>query len=81
MRSATNLAVTGLIRKKLVELRSVEFSNDYPQDRFFATERGEDWLIANQQKLNLRLPTAAVSGPDPNDYAHSTEITDDDIPF
>jgi hypothetical protein len=68
IRSASNLGVTGLMKKALVELKSVDLS-DYTEDRFFVTARGEDWLLANQQKLNLRLPVT------------STQITDDDIPF
>ena len=74
IKAATNLAAAGLIKKKLVELRSVEF-DDYSQERFFVTERGVDWLMSNQQKLNLKLvPTAAPNFADQG-------ITDDDIPF
>jgi len=68
IRSASNLGVTGLMKKGLVELKTVDVE-DYSQDRFFVTTRGEDWLLANQQKLNLRLPV------------NSNEITADDIPF
>lgn len=70
-KSAANLAATGLIRKKLVEVKPVAFE-DYSQDRFFVTEQGQDWLLKNQHQLNLRLPSAATS---------VTKISDDDIPF
>ncbi len=74
-----NLAVTALIRKKYVEQREVEF--EYGSERrFFVTELGEDWLIQNQHKLNLQLPSDVVRRAS-DDYATSTEITDDDIPF
>jgi hypothetical protein len=74
IKAATNLAAAGLIKKKLVELRSVELQN-YSEDRFFVTERGVDWLMSNQQKLNLKLVPAVAP-----DYADQG-ITDDDIPF
>jgi hypothetical protein len=69
--AATNLAASGLIRKKLVEKRLIEYQ-DYNEDKFFVTEAGVDWLLGNEQKLNLRLPSATDT---------SKEITDDDIPF
>jgi hypothetical protein len=85
IKSATNLAVTGLMRKKLVMQSSIDF-DDHSENRFFATEQGENWLIRNQHKLNLRLPSTADSKPDKvehnqDDYAQSVEISDDDIPF
>jgi hypothetical protein len=84
-RSATNLAATGLIRKSLVIQRSVEF-DDHSENRFFATRQGEDWLMRNQEKLNLRLPSSTDSRSvlkrgGQEDYAQSAEISDDDIPF
>ena len=75
IKAATNLAAAGLIKKKLVELKSVEIE-DYFQERFFVTERGVDWLMSNQQKLNLKLPSYAAAP----DYADQG-ITEDDIPF
>jgi hypothetical protein len=69
--AATNLAAIGLIRKKLVERRLVEFE-DYSDERFFVTDSGADWLLGNEHKLNLRLPPAIPP---------AKEITDDDIPF
>jgi hypothetical protein len=56
---------------RLVELQ------DYSEDRFFLTELGVDWLMSNQQKLNLKLPSSYAAAPDFADQG----ITDDDIPF
>ncbi len=74
IKAATNLAVTGLMKKKFAELKLIEFQ-DYSENRLFVTERGVDWLMLNQQKLNLKLPPAVA--PDHADQG----ITDDDIPF
>jgi hypothetical protein len=74
-RPAANLAVTGLMRKNYVELRPVQ-DQDRQWDAFFVAEKGQDWLLANQQKLNLKIRTHSEIDP----YAPA-EITDDDIPF
>ncbi len=76
IKAASNLAAAGLIKKKLVEMRLVELQ-DYSEDRFFLTELGVDWLMSNQQKLNLKLPSSYAAAPDFADQG----ITDDDIPF
>lgn len=71
-RTASNLAAAGLIQKQLVELKEVE-TYDGIESRFLVTTTGANWLIENQKKLNLRLPsTSAV-----DDLIQSTEITDD----
>lgn len=75
IKAASNLAAAGLMKKTFVERRSVDFQN-YAEDRFFLTELGVDWLMSNQQKLNLRLPTQIPAA----DHANQG-ITDDDIPF
>ena len=75
IRTATNLAVMGLLKKDLIEKKVVEDQNGYPYDGFFVTARGADWLIYNQEELNLRLPSEEPS------YGQSKEISDDDIPF
>lgn len=71
MKTAANLAVTGLLRKGMVERRELvvedDRGNQWPANNFFVTEEGQDWLVQNQQKLNLRLAPP--------------EISDDDIPF
>ena len=72
VKTASNLAVTGLVRKKLVQQRTVSgedgYGNPYEEDRFFVTDQGENWLMHNQHRLNLRLPSAKDS---------TTEISDD----
>ena len=51
------------------------------------TEAGEDWLVANQSKLQLsagrpREASKATETTDPaREFSQATEITDDDIPF
>ena len=66
---ATSLAVTGLKQKNYIHVQEVR-GYDGPEDNFFVTAEGEQWLILNQHKLNLLL----TAQPAP-------EITDDDIPF
>lgn len=65
---ATALALTGLKRKGLVEARTAYDGNGDPYDNWFVTELGEEWLLNNQDTLNLGLPV-------------SPEISDEDIPF
>ena len=71
---ATALALTGLKRKGLVEPKQVFDSNGNSSDNWFVTDRGEEWLVNNQHKLNLGLPPTEQepTGPD---------IQDEDIPF
>ena len=71
---ATALALTGLKRKRLVEAREHYDGNDNRDDKWFVTERGEEWLLENQHILNLGLPPERVD-------AAALEINDDDIPF
>jgi hypothetical protein len=72
---ATSLALTGLKRKLLVETREARDSNGDFWEPWFVTDRGEEWLLDNQHRLNLGLPDEnepSISGP---------EISDEDIPF
>jgi len=71
---ATALALTGLKRKGLVEIRTSRDQNGYPDDDWFVTELGEEWLISNQHRLNLGLPQSNTRDTGP-------EISDEDIPF
>ena len=64
---ATSVALTSLTRKTYVKTQSVE---DYDGDRFYAywlTPQGEEWLLMNQNKLDLRI--------------QGDDIENDDIPF
>ena len=65
---ATSVALTSLTRKSYVKAESVE---DYDGGRFTAywlMLQGEEWLLANQNRLQLRVQGDA-------------DIDDDDIPF
>jgi hypothetical protein len=67
---ASALALTGLKRKGLVESKEWFDQDDHRFDHWFATDRGEEWLLKNQHKLNLGLPPPGA-----------IEIKDEDIPF
>jgi hypothetical protein len=67
---ATALALSGLKRKGLVESKEWLDQNDNRRDNWFVTDRGEEWLLKNQHKLNLGLPPPL-----------EIEIKDEDIPF
>ena len=75
VKAATNLATTRLIRKTFVERKEVRIDDlnnpPYISNNFFVTEAGQEWLMRNQHKLNLKLLPAE----------ESQEITDEDIPF
>jgi hypothetical protein len=53
---ATSIAIAGLRHKGLIQFKSVEDQNGDFVDRLFVSDLGEKWLLANQQKLNLRFP-------------------------
>lgn len=73
---ASNIALTTLSRKKLIDI--TEFNDSYNKYfGYFLTESGENWVIENQDKLNLQhinSGSAQVS-------KKSKEATCDDIPF
>jgi len=69
-KAATSLAIMGLSRKKLVEFREID-DRDGIVKRLFVSEKGEEWLLTNQHKLNLKLPGVS----------NTPEISDEDIPF
>jgi hypothetical protein len=73
-KTATSLALTGLKRKHLVEGRGRVDQNGNQYDDWIVTERGEEWLVENQHKLNLGLPREQEDPPGP-------DIKDEDIPF
>ena len=79
MNTAANLAVIGLLRKGLAERREVHVEDDrgnqWEENNFFVTGQGQDWLVRNQEKLNLRL-----NPPETSTQQTEIEITDDDIP-
>jgi hypothetical protein len=76
VKAAANLAITGLIRKSFVEQKEVTIDDldnpPYIANNFFVTDTGQEWLIRNQHKLNLKLRSAEEPGGG---------LTDDDIRF
>ena len=65
---ATSVALTSLTRKTYVKSESFE---DYEEGRFYAywlMPHGEEWLLANQNKLELRVQGDA-------------DIDNEEIPF
>lgn len=74
IKTAANLAILGLTNRQLVEMRDVMIEGPWKSHaarHLFVTKQGEEWLIKNQGKLNLRLSKPEIS----------SEISDDDIPF
>lgn len=67
---ASNIALTTLSRKKLIDI--TEFNDNYNNRYcgYFLTESGENWVIDNQDKLNLQYISNKPDG-----------IIYDDVPF
>jgi hypothetical protein len=53
---ATSVAIAGLKYKKFIQFRQVTDLEGEVVDRLFLTDLGEQWLLENQHKLNLRVP-------------------------
>ena len=73
-RPASNLAIAGLQRKGFLIFREVRDQNDDAVKLWSVSNNGEDWLLKNQQALNLHSKKNRQQPP-------PTEITDEDIPF
>jgi DNA-binding PadR family transcriptional regulator len=71
---ATRLAVSRLIKLGYVTSRWEHGDYDQRWIVYSITEAGEDWLVANQGKLELRTGRA-------RELRKATEISDEDIPF
>jgi hypothetical protein len=75
--AATQLGIIRLTRLKLVEAYE---EGDYESDRTWTAYRlttaGEDWLLANQGRLEMRHSTGPSGG-----IPIEESITDDDVPF
>jgi hypothetical protein len=78
---ATNLALTVLERQGLVIsewVRGDSYNNEEPWTVYRLTNEGENWLLDNQDRLELRLEAK----PAPRAIRSSQQrITDDDVPF
>jgi hypothetical protein len=73
---AGSLAIIGLKRKDLIAFDGRQDGNGEYYEGIFVSEKGEDWLMKNQEKLNLKLPEE-----EPDRARLSVEIKDEDIPF
>ena len=75
---ATSLALTHLSRIKFVEAIEEHDINGEPWFRYKLLTAGEDWLLDNQDRLELRL----TGEPLPLQVLPPNQrITDDDVPF
>jgi hypothetical protein len=59
---ATSLGLRSLLRKRMVETAQVTDDNGYTETEYRASERGQDWLLENQDKLVLRAEPCTPSG-------------------
>jgi hypothetical protein len=62
-------------------VESFEENNSYQNESWVAyrlTTAGQDWLLDNQDQLEMRLSKSVASPPQP---LSETGITDDDLPF
>jgi hypothetical protein len=74
---AGSLSIIGLKRKGLIEIRMEQNYNNDPYSMIQVSEKGEEWLMNNQEKLNLKL----FQEEPEQDESSSVEITNEDIPF
>jgi hypothetical protein len=72
-RLATQLALTRLTRMQFVEAGEDSDYNGNPFVSYRMLEAGENWLLENQEKLELKLA--------PRPPRQSKNPFDDDVPF
>ena len=75
---ATSLALTHLSRIRFIEAIEDHDFNGVPFYRYKLLTAGEDWLLENQDRLELRL---SEKPPRQRQIAFNQGITDDDVPF
>ncbi len=73
-RTASNLAIAGLQRKGLVTFKEDHDRDGDPVKLWSVSDDGEEWLLKNQDVLNLR---SGKNQPQPA----GAEIANEDIPF
>jgi nucleoside 2-deoxyribosyltransferase len=73
--AATNLALIALGAKSLIEETPLVDQNGEPDASYVLTPAGVEWLLSNQEKLELRKPSRRQS------VSLGQGITDDDVPF
>jgi hypothetical protein len=69
IQAAASLAIARLNKLGFLRHQTVGWEDGSSAERIFVSGTGEEWLLSNQHKLNLRLPG---KGP---------EVRDEDIPF
>lgn len=72
---ATKLALLRLIRLGLIESFQARDHNDDVFTAFGTTASGQDWLLENQDRFEIRL------ADDPAMQSEMKAVTDDDVPF
>jgi hypothetical protein len=72
--TATNLALISLEAKRLIESKALFDQNGEPDTSYTLTAGGVDWLLTNQDRLELRKRPQTPRG-------FRQAITDDDGPF
>ena len=77
---AAGLALTSLERQGFLSSAQEHSGNynDEPWTVYKLTNRGEDWLLDNQEQLELSLQPSA---PTQRRLAYEHGITDEDVPF
>jgi len=75
---ATSLALTQLSRLGFVETIEDHIMNDEPFFRYRLLAAGEDWLLENERRFELRL---SERPPRHQRTTFEQGITDDDVPF
>jgi hypothetical protein len=79
---AAQLGLLLLSREGYVETRTVNDSyNNATYPAYYLTTKGEDWLLENQDKLEIRLPKSIAPQELKLDCDPKDAITDDDVPF
>lgn len=73
--AGTNLALIALGAKSLIEETPLVDQNGEPDASYVLTPAGVEWLLTNQDKLELRKPSRRQS------VSLGQGITDDDVPF
>ncbi|MCK4303966.1 MAG: hypothetical protein KAY24_06985 [Candidatus Eisenbacteria sp.] len=73
-RIATTLALTGLLRQKLVRSIEAESFNHDPYTAYVLEERAMEWLLDHQELFAMRCT------PQPSERA-TGDVDDDDLPF
>ena len=75
---AGSLAIIGLKRKGLIVLDGRQDQDGEYYETVLASDKGEEWLMENQEKLNLKVPEEA---DETEAISRAVQINDEDIPF